>query len=235
MTQSVRQWVCLWRVKSPAHIGSEKSLVEHGVSKNELFTFSCFLLYWKVYFSPWAIGSLKSSSTDYNELQEAKPEVLSLYRIQGLLNLQFQKMSFFTFFTFFTLLKRLLFHPKPWLPKMHHIYCSHLANTVVIRHAATGAGYRFWLDPALVHSGCCGRRSASVFVFFFSYNLVPCCSFSVRFTSSANPFCLDRIWHADRVFCRVCALTVPHLACAFLFCIPPIRRSGTRYFRFLRL
>ncbi len=45
-------------------------------------------------------------------------------------------------------------------------YSSHLANTVAIRHAAAGAGCWFWLDPALVHSGCCGRDSASVIVFF---------------------------------------------------------------------
>ncbi len=31
-------------------------------------------------------------------------------------------MRFFTFFTFFALLKSLLFHPKPWFPKTHHIY-----------------------------------------------------------------------------------------------------------------
>ncbi len=35
-----------------------------------------------------------------------------------------------------------------------------------IRHAAAGAGCWFWLDPVLVHSGCCGRGSASVIVFF---------------------------------------------------------------------
>ncbi len=44
--------------------------------------------------------------------------------------------------------------------------CSHLANTVAIRHTAAGAGCWFWLDPVLVHSGCCGQGSASVIVFF---------------------------------------------------------------------
>ncbi len=51
---------------------------------------------------------------------------------------------------------------------MGSIDCSHLANTVVIRHAAAGAGCRFWLDPALVCFGCCGRGSASVIVFFLT-------------------------------------------------------------------
>ncbi len=45
--------------------------------------------------------------------------------------------------------------------------CSHLSNKVAIRHAAAGAGCRFWLDPALIHSEYCGRGSASVFVSFF--------------------------------------------------------------------
>ncbi len=32
------------------------------------FTFSHFSLYWKIYFSPWATDSVKSSSTDSNQL-----------------------------------------------------------------------------------------------------------------------------------------------------------------------
>ncbi len=45
--------------------------------------------------------------------------------------------------------------------------CSHHANTSAIRHVAAGAGCRFWLDPALVRSGCCGRASDFLLVFFF--------------------------------------------------------------------
>ncbi len=45
--------------------------------------------------------------------------------------------------------------------------CLHLANTIAIWHTAAGAGCRFWLDPTLVHSGCCGRASAFWFIFFF--------------------------------------------------------------------
>ncbi len=97
-----------------------------------------------------------------------------------------------------------------------------------IQHAAADAGCRFWLDPALVHSGCCGRDSASIFV-FFSYNLVPCRPFSVRFTSSTNFSCLDRIGHTDRTFHRVRVLTVPHFVCMFLFCNFAVRQNGTRY------
>ncbi len=48
-------------------------------------------------------------------------------------------------------------------------------------------------------------------------SLVPCRLFSVWFTSSANFSCLDRIRHADRVFHRICALTVPPLSCVFPF------------------
>ncbi len=55
--------------------------------------------------------------------------------------------------------------PKKW--KNYYRLCSHLPNTVAIWHAAVGAGCWFWLDPALVHYGCCGRGSASVFVSFF--------------------------------------------------------------------
>ncbi len=53
--------------KSLAHIGSKKSLVELEVPKISFFIFSHFSLYWKVCFSPWAMDSVKSSSTDYKE------------------------------------------------------------------------------------------------------------------------------------------------------------------------
>ncbi len=47
-------------LKSLAHIGSEKSLVELGIPKMSFFTFSHFSFYRKVYFSPWAMGWVKS-------------------------------------------------------------------------------------------------------------------------------------------------------------------------------
>ncbi len=58
-----------------------------------------------------------------------------------------------------------IFHFLPLLIFQKGCY-SHLANTSAIRHAAAGVGCWFWLDPALVHSGCYGRASAFRFVFF---------------------------------------------------------------------
>ncbi len=40
------------------------------------FTFFTFLVL-KVYFSPWAMGSVKSSSTDYNESNKSNPKSLA--------------------------------------------------------------------------------------------------------------------------------------------------------------
>ncbi len=88
--------------------------------------------------------------------------------------------------------------------------CSHFANTVTIWRTAAGAGYWFWLDPALVHSGCCDRDSASVIIFFHTisshsrllrsglyffdreYNLrctLAACNFSQRFCRIDAAFC----------------------------------------------
>ncbi len=38
---------------------------------------------------------------------------------------------FYFFHTFFSLLKSLLFYPKPWFPKMHHIYSNFLSWKVL--------------------------------------------------------------------------------------------------------
>ncbi len=84
--------------KSLAHTGSKKSLVELGVSKNKLFHFSHFLLYWKVNSPPLpSHGGVKLSSTDYNELN--KPNQKSLAYISS-------KKSLFRF----GILKNKLFH-----------------------------------------------------------------------------------------------------------------------------
>ncbi len=63
--------------KSLAHTGSEKSLVELGVLKNNLFHFFTFFALLKSFFSPWAMDSVKSWSTDYNELNEPNPRSLA--------------------------------------------------------------------------------------------------------------------------------------------------------------
>ncbi len=78
----------------------------------------------------------------------------------------------------------------------HSCCSSALANTVMIRHAAAGAGYRLWLDPALVYSSCCGRGLASVFVSFF----IQFSTISAIFTSGLLvvrnflPCCVSYIW-----------------------------------------
>ncbi len=109
--------------KSLAHIRSEKSLVELSAPKNEIFTFSHFLLNWKVYFSPWAMGSRKSSITDYNESNKSNPKCLAHTGYEkSFVELGVPKNELFHFFfTFFALLKSLLFNLKPWSPKMHRI------------------------------------------------------------------------------------------------------------------
>ncbi len=61
-------------------------------------------------------------------------------------------------------------------------YCSHLANTIAIRHVAVGAECRFCLDLALVLTGCCGQD-------FVDYNLYLPLSFSfISAVSCAGSF-----------------------------------------------
>ncbi len=105
-------------------MGPEKSLIELGVPKDELFHFFTFFTPLKVSFSSSAIGNVKSSSTDYNESNNPNLKYLThIGSEKSLVELEIQKLSFFTFFfTFFALQKSLLFHLKPWFPKTHHIY-----------------------------------------------------------------------------------------------------------------
>ncbi len=64
--------------KSLAHIGFENLFIELEVLKNVLFFTSLhFSLYRKVYFSPWAIGNVKLSSTDNNEPNKPNPKSLA--------------------------------------------------------------------------------------------------------------------------------------------------------------
>ncbi len=65
------------------------------------------------------MGSIKSSSIDYNESNKSHSKSLAhIGSAKSLVELGVPKMNFFTFLV---LLKRLLFHPKPWFPKTHHI------------------------------------------------------------------------------------------------------------------
>ncbi len=98
--------------KNLAHMGSEKSLVEHGVPKTVLFPFSHFSLYWKVYFSLWAIDSVKSSSTDYNESNKPNPKSLAhIGSKKSFVELGVSKNERFHFFHIFRSTEKFTFSP----------------------------------------------------------------------------------------------------------------------------
>ncbi len=109
--------------KSLAHIWNLRNrLLSLEVPKNELFHFFTFFTPLKVSFSSWAVGNVKSSSTDYNESNN--PNLKSLAHIgseKSLVGLGIQKNDLFHFFHIFRSTKSLLFHLKPRFPKMHHI------------------------------------------------------------------------------------------------------------------
>ncbi len=68
------------------------------------FTYSHFSLYRKVYFSPWAMGSVKLSITDYNK--QNKPNPMSLAHTgseKSLVKLRVPKNELFHFFHIFSL------------------------------------------------------------------------------------------------------------------------------------
>ncbi len=99
--------------------GLRSLLLNLEFQKMSFFNFSHFSLYWKVYLSPWAIGSIKSSSTDYNKSNKPNSESVAHIGSEKLLvELGVPKNELFYVFV---LLKSLLFHPKPWFPKMHYI------------------------------------------------------------------------------------------------------------------
>ncbi len=70
-------------------------------------------------------------------------------------------MNFSLFFTFFVLLKSLLFHPKQWFHKTHHIYYAKLffefrgqlliilVYVVVISFIQILVGILYWVDYML--------------------------------------------------------------------------------------
>ncbi len=92
--------------------------------KVSAFTFPHFLFYWKVYFSPSAMGSVKLSSTDHNELNKLNPKSLAhVGSKKSFVKLTVPKNELFHFIPHFSLYwKVYFFHPKPWFPKTHHIY-----------------------------------------------------------------------------------------------------------------
>ncbi len=84
--------------KSVAHIGSDKSFVELGIPKNELFHFFTFFALLKVYFSLWAMSGVKSS-TDYNGSNNPNPKsVAHIESEESLVNIGVLKNELFHFF-----------------------------------------------------------------------------------------------------------------------------------------
>ncbi len=74
------------------------------------FIFSPFLLYWKVYFSPWAMGSVKSSDTDNNESNKPNPKSLAYTGSKkSLVELGVPKNELFHFFHIFCSTEKLIF------------------------------------------------------------------------------------------------------------------------------
>ncbi len=88
--------------KSLAHIRDLRNrLLNLEFQKMSFFTFSHFLLYWKIYFSPRAMGRVKSSSTDYNELNKPNPKPLAHIGCEkSLVQLGVPKNELFHFFHF---------------------------------------------------------------------------------------------------------------------------------------
>ncbi len=109
-------------------------------------------------------------------------------------------------------------------PVFIYAHFQHVSNILIVRISRT----RSWSGTLLlvqdVGSGLTQRwfilavvvEVQPLYSYFFSYNLVPCHSFSVWFTSSANFSRLNHVRHADCVFRRVRTLTVPHLVSVFL-------------------
>ncbi len=78
--------------------------------KLSFFTSLHFSLYWKVYFSPWVIGSVKSSSTNNNEPNKPNPKSLAHVGSEKLLvELGVPKNELFHFFSHFSLYWKLYF------------------------------------------------------------------------------------------------------------------------------
>ncbi len=105
---------------SESNNSTRKSLAHYGVWEIACWTwssknwgFSYFSFYWKVYFSPWAMSNVKSSSTDFNELYKSNPKPSVYYRVQEIACQTWysKKWAFSLFFTFFDPLKNLLAVP----------------------------------------------------------------------------------------------------------------------------
>ncbi len=72
--------------------------------KMSFLTFSHFLIYWKVFFLSWIMGSVKSSSTDYNKSNKPNPKSLAHIEFKkSLVELGVSQNELFHFFLHFSL------------------------------------------------------------------------------------------------------------------------------------
>ncbi len=88
--------------------------------------------------------SAKLSSNIYNESD--KPNSKSLAPVgfkKSLVELEFQKISFFTFFIFFSLLKSSFFHTNPWFPKTYHKYRQKCIESASVQIPAVRSYFPF--------------------------------------------------------------------------------------------
>ncbi len=158
------------------------------------FTFSYFPLYWKVYFSPWAMSSVKSSSTDYNESNKPnKPNLKSLAHIgsgKSLVELGVPKNETF-FFSHFSLCWKFYFFALShgFLKRLTSIYILFIfiqpSNILVLVHLLDigllvkykglslislgdkpllGDGYARVFPSPYVHATCMARQAIEVLV-----------------------------------------------------------------------
>ncbi len=99
-------------LKSPAHIKSEKSLVELGVPKIELLHFFTFFALLKSLLFIMSHIQCKLSSTDYNELTKPNPKSLAYVGSKkSLVKLGVPKNELFHFFHIFSSTEKFSFSP----------------------------------------------------------------------------------------------------------------------------
>ncbi len=131
------------------------------------FTFSHFLLYWKVYFSPWAMGSVKSSSTDYNELKKPNPNSLRyIGSKKSLIEIAVPKNELFQFFLHFSLYWKVYFFT------LSHGFLKRVTNIKFLQNRK-----HFFLYFLKISQNC--RVYHFFFYFFFNYlKIISACIYS---------------------------------------------------------
>ncbi len=94
--------------------------------KINVFTFFHFLLYWRIYFSSRAMGSVKSSSTDYNESNKTNPKSLAhIGSAKSIVELRVPKNEIFHLFS------QLLLYWKVYFFTLSHGLIKCITNIVI--------------------------------------------------------------------------------------------------------